>query len=322
MKKNFRFMAMAVVAMAATVFTGCSSDDDFLIPYEESAIQTRATPNPDGTTTITFDDFASSMMAMTTSYGANYYGNVGSYTQVKEIADPDGVFMSEINTVTNNYGTFNNFSCGGLALSKWNYRTNPSSAEGITITGDTIPSDWWYSYNNQMSVYDTTSVNGSNEGAGHSGNNFAVVYGYSDEYNTEWMAQPEFYLTGEYTLKGLWFCNSSYTYGVIMHGNKFGASGVATPLSAQVDAGGNHIGYFQVELECYDFAGNKLATYTKVLADYRNGKNENPVTTWTYWPINQAGVGFVKFNFSGSDTGEYGLNTPAYLCIDDIVFEN
>ena len=112
------------------------------------------------------------------------------------------------------------------------------------------------------------------------------------------------------------------TYGVIMHGNKFGASGVATPLSAQVDAGGNHIGYFQVELECYDFAGNKLATYTKVLADYRNGKNENPVTTWTYWPINQAGVGFVKFNFSGSDTGEYGLNTPAYLCIDDIVFEN
>ena len=75
--------------------------------------------------------------------------------------------------------------------------------------------------------------------------------------------QPEFYLTGEYTLKGLWFCNSSYTYGVIMHGNKFGASGVATPLSAQVDAGGNHIGYFQVELECYDFAGNKLATYTR-----------------------------------------------------------
>ena len=49
MKKNFRFMAMAVVAMAATVFTGCSSDDDFLTPYEESAIQTRATPNPDGT---------------------------------------------------------------------------------------------------------------------------------------------------------------------------------------------------------------------------------------------------------------------------------
>lgn len=28
MKKNFRFLAMAVVAMAAAVFTGCSSDDE------------------------------------------------------------------------------------------------------------------------------------------------------------------------------------------------------------------------------------------------------------------------------------------------------
>lgn len=100
MKKNLKFLAMAVVSMAAAVFTGCSSDDDFLASYEESAIQTRATPNPDGSYTITFDDFSSSMMAMPTSYGANYYGNVGSYTQVKEIDDPDGMFMSEINTVT------------------------------------------------------------------------------------------------------------------------------------------------------------------------------------------------------------------------------
>ena len=42
MKKNLKFLAMAVVAMAAAVFTGCSSDDDFLALYEESAIQTRA----------------------------------------------------------------------------------------------------------------------------------------------------------------------------------------------------------------------------------------------------------------------------------------
>ena len=45
MKKNLKFLAMAVVSMAAAVFTGCSSDDDFLASYEESAIQTRATPN-------------------------------------------------------------------------------------------------------------------------------------------------------------------------------------------------------------------------------------------------------------------------------------
>ena len=42
MRNFYKIMAMAVVAMAAAVFTGCSSDDDFLTPYEESAIQTRA----------------------------------------------------------------------------------------------------------------------------------------------------------------------------------------------------------------------------------------------------------------------------------------
>jgi hypothetical protein len=29
----------------------------------------------------------------------------------------------------------------------------------------------------------------------------------------------------------------------------------------------------------------------------------------------------VKFNFEGSDSGAYGLNTPAYICIDDITIQ-
>lgn len=63
MKKNFRFLAMAVVAMAAAVFTGCSSDDDFLAPYEESAIQTRAISSTNAL--IDFDNVPSSVMVLT-----------------------------------------------------------------------------------------------------------------------------------------------------------------------------------------------------------------------------------------------------------------
>lgn len=31
MKRNFRLLAIAVVAMAATTFTSCNVDDDFMI---------------------------------------------------------------------------------------------------------------------------------------------------------------------------------------------------------------------------------------------------------------------------------------------------
>ncbi len=309
MKKNFRFLAMAVVAMAAAVFTGCSSDDDFLTPYEESAIQTRANSNPDGSYTITFDDFDSTMMAMPTSYGANYYGSVGSYPKVTSISD--GVFTSTVNTISGSTAFWN----GGIALSKWNIMSNPTDTTNITKPSGALSKDWWYSYNNQMSVYNTASTDGANNNAGRSGSNFGVVYGYKDSYNSQWMDKPSFTLDDSYDLCGLWYCNSSYVYGVMTNGNKFGNIGVAGSM-----AGTN--GYFEVILECYDATGNLIDTKTKLLADYRIGNTQvTPVTTWTYWPINVEGVKTVKFNFTGSDTGAYGLNTPAYLCIDDIVIK-
>ena len=81
MKKNFRFLAMAVVAMAAAVFTGCSSDDDFISQYDNAQAPLSRAAITSDRTVITFDDFTSGM-AMPTSYGANYYGQAGSYAQV------------------------------------------------------------------------------------------------------------------------------------------------------------------------------------------------------------------------------------------------
>lgn len=126
------------------------------------------------------------------------------------------------------------------------------------------------------------------------------------------MNKPSFSLDRSWRLEGLWICNSSYTYGVIEHGNRFGSVGEAKKLK-------DINGYFKVILECYDEAGNLLGTYDHMLADYREGRPEVPaLKEWTYWQIGQDGVKTVKFNFEGSDSGPYGLNTPAYVCIDDI----
>lgn len=315
MKKSFRFLAMAVVAMAAAVFTACTADDDYFVEPQQNKTdpETRSVINPDGTIMITFDDFDESMMAYTPRADNyySYYGFTGD-NQITSIYDPMYTFVSDMNTVTNQYGTFTEFSSGAIALSKYNYRTDETAGQS---------GNWWYTWDNQCSVYNTDSEDGANANAGHSGSNFAVVYGYSDKKNEEWMKQPEFYFDMPYTFKGLWYCNTSYTYGVIENGNKFGTSGTATALKDLKDSEGRNSGYFEVVIECYDIDGNLIATKTKLLADYRyDHPTVKPVTAWTYWDIDVEGVQSVKFNFTGSDIDpDYGLNTPAYICIDDII---
>lgn len=288
-------------------YASCSKDEDSIALRAEreqnGALRARDRGERSGLAgnqiVINFSDFAPSMMAGPTSYGENYYSKSGS-SQVRMIKDSKGIFTSEVNK----NGNVVEFWNGGIALSKWNYRTKKKGTS----------EDWWYSYLNQMSVYNTKSKSGKNVGAGHGDDNFGVVFGYVDDYNEKFgMNKPSFQLDKPRKLVGLWICNSSYVYGVMQKGNKFGNEGVAKSLEASN-------GYFEVILECYDKDGKLLKEYRRLLADYRIGHAVvNPVTTWEYWEIGQRGVQTVKFNFTGSDTGAYGLNTPAYLCIDDIV---
>ena len=151
-------------------------------PVDSGTSQTRAVTNSDGTLTITFDDFDPGMLAGPTSAGENLYSYQG-YPQVTTIYDntpEEYLFLSMFNTV----GGSTEYSSGGIALSNWNIRSNQSGNTG----------DWWYSYLNQCSVYNTAvEAEGQGKEAGHSGSNFGVVYGYVDAYNQAWMAKPEFY---------------------------------------------------------------------------------------------------------------------------------
>lgn len=85
MKRKLRFLAGACLFTATALFSGCSSDDDFLMdPVDSGTSQTRAVTNSDGTLTITFDDFDPGMLAGPTSAGENLYSYQG-YPQVTTI---------------------------------------------------------------------------------------------------------------------------------------------------------------------------------------------------------------------------------------------
>lgn len=302
------FTVMASAVVLSMVYASCSKDEDSIALRAEreqnGALRARDRGERSGLAgsqiVIDFSDFAPSMMAGPTSYGENYYSATAAGNQVTEISNQ--LFKS---TVNSGYGGIE-FWNGGIALSHWNYRSNPTDDASL-------PNDWWYSYKNQMSVYNTSSADGSNANAGRGDNNFGVVFGYVDSYNQQFgVEKPSFSLKVPMRLQGLWICNSSYTYGVMKYGNTFGNVGVAQPLEAIG-------GYFKVILECYDENNSPIATYSKLLADYRpDSARVEPVTTWSYWSIGASNVKKVKFNFEGSDSGDYGLNTPAYICIDDI----
>jgi len=307
MKKNLKLFAILGIAATSMFMSSCSNDEDYFLDVApQSKSQTIGVKN----VTYTVIDFeqAVSELAGSTSYGENLYANYSGtpYTEWNCKANGLNRFYCGINDLN---GTKNYYN-GGIAISNWNIMSNPSGETG----------DWWYSYLNQCSVYNTQSTDGTNSGAGHNGsNNFGVMFGYSDSYNSSYMSNPEFHFTpgAEVTVKKLYICNSSYSCGVMVNGNSFGIYGKAVSLEEAK-------GWFKVLAYGYDAAGNPTNEgnpVEKYICDYRT--NANPVvplkTTWEEWDLSALGaVNKVKFNFEGSDSGTYGLNSPAYLCIDNI----
>lgn len=188
-----------------------------------------------------------------------------------------------------------NFHNGGVAVSNWNIYEGPDND--------------WYHYTNQMSVFNTESVSGENKKAGHTGNNFAVINysGYNDaggviRFKDDWVRA-----------KSVWVCNTAYVAGTILYGNEY-----SQPLK-------ENKGYFKLIAKAYDKAGDVLATDEIYLADYRENSEEILIDKWTKFELTNIAaflkISEIRFSLEGSDMGQYGLNTPSYVAIDDLSFE-
>ncbi|MBO7561451.1 MAG: DUF4465 domain-containing protein [Bacteroidales bacterium] len=78
-------------------------------------------------------------------------------------------------------------------------------------------------------------------------------------------------------------------------------------------------GWFKVKLIGLDAAGNEKGRVEVYLANFQDG-NKYILDKWQ--PVALAELGRIhslKIDMDGSDKGEYGLNTPAYVAIDCIV---
>ncbi len=105
-------------------------------------------------------------------------------------------------------------------------------------------------------------------------------------------------------VKGFYFTNSAYTVNSILNGDYLaGAKFDATDW-----------------LKC-TLTGVK-SDGTTVDVDIDLAKDGDYVKTWQWIDLSAMGkIGALYFAFSGSRSNEYGVLTPAYICIDDLTIE-
>lgn len=169
-------------------------------------------------------------------------------------------------------------------VSYWTgYAISNRTEKGFTF-GDYTPSGMPDQFNNVT-------------GKAHGGKNFCVVQTYGETID----------LNGA-TLKGFWYTNSSYTVDAILNGDgmtpgKFGADD-----------------WFKCVLYPTPTEGVGGARYEIDLA-----KDGDYVKEWKYCDLSNVdafkNIKSISFSFEGTKKNDYGITTPAYICIDDLVIE-
>lgn len=114
-------------------------------------------------------------------------------------------------------------------------------------------------------------------------------------------------------IQGLSVANNCYVWNTIKYGDEFG-------FTQPFDTGD----YFLLTIQGLDGSGQPIAASPVeiYLADYRS---QNPaehyiLETWQTLDLSSlAGAEKLLFRLSSTDVGQYGMNTPAYFVVDNIV---
>jgi hypothetical protein len=117
------------------------------------------------------------------------------------------------------------------------------------------------------------------------------------------------------SITGIHISNSTYAYRSMESGDafakKFGGISGSEPDFFKLTIGaikdGKALGQ-EVEVYLADFR-SQVATEDFILKD------------WKFIPLDFGAVDSLSFVLSSSDNGVFGMNTPAYFCIDDVSYE-
>jgi hypothetical protein len=165
---------------------------------------------------------------------------------------------------------------------------------------------WSYS-----DMTDTTTPGYGNQysaaaGGAKDGTNYGVAY-----LDTWYGTTPTVTLATPNVVTEAWFTNTTYAYLDMKNGSdyskKFGG------------ASGNDEDWFRVRITGKNAAGLTTGSVDFYLADFRFTDNAEDyiLHDWTWADLSGLGeVTSLEFTLSSSDSGTYGMNTPAYFAMD------
>lgn len=152
----------------------------------------------------------------------------------------------------------------------------------------------------------------------HSGNNFAVHFGYKDEESyIENLPEISFADGEARVIDHMWVTNTNYTLNQLYNGVKSEAGN---------NFGGNWEGLTEdawLKLVAQGFDDVDADAYAEPISEveFYLVQGENVVTDWEKWDLSGLGaVKKVRFNFLYSDEmgGKHGFTIPGYFAYDDI----
>lgn len=152
----------------------------------------------------------------------------------------------------------------------------------------------------------------------HSGENFAVHYGYKDFYSyVENLPELRFEDGEKRVIDHMYVINTNYTLNQLYNGVKSEAGN---------NFGGNWEGLTEdawMKIVAYGFDDVDADAYAEPIdsVEFYLVQGENVVTDWQKWDLSALGeVAKVRFNFRYSDEmgGKYGFTIPGYFAYDDV----
>ncbi len=235
--------------------------------------------------------FAAAVLVMTVAVAAER-SPASVVVDFEDLTLPPGSFYNgsdDAGGFTSRGAFFNNsfadFGGGFVAWSGWSYSN---------VTDNSTPG-----YGNQYSAITSAGAMGSG--------NYAVAFASAP-------GEARIELPASTFPESLLVTNTTYAYLSMLHGDQFARRfGGLT---------GDDPDYFLLTITGLDSTGGPVGSVDVYLADYRfeNNAGDYLLDAWTTVDLSTLhGATVLSFGLESTDVGEFGINTPAYFAIDNLV---